>query len=268
MRIQRLLDPLRTAHHTGCVAVAESSERRQSGIVEISVLDRLALGQFYRTVLEPSVPRAELVTLDEICCAYLGEDAQPGAVMLAEGEPVAGLLGEIYPASGVLLIAYLVVRGSQRGRGRGTALLAETLATWQASLRPSLVLAEIDDPRFHAADADKGDPVARARFYDRTGARLLAMPYFQPSLRLGSPRVYDMLLICYGDGDSVPSETVITFLSEYFEACEGVQVLTNPEFQKLLNYARRDTEGIPLWSLDRYPDVTRFTTAFPQVKEN
>jgi GNAT superfamily N-acetyltransferase len=227
-------------------------------IVRTPALDRRTLERFYRGVLQPSFAPAELLTLDEACAEYLGDNAQPAALLLVGDEPVAGILAEVYPASGVLLVAYLAVHASQRGRGKGTALLRETVPGWQASLRPALILAEIDDPRFHGADIDRGDPIARARFYGRTGARMLAMPYVQPSLREGSPRVRDMLLICYGSlRESVPADVVSSFLNEYYAICEGPAVRFDPEFQALLRWAAGDGGRIPLWPVDRYADVPR-----------
>jgi GNAT superfamily N-acetyltransferase len=241
------------------VATTERPEGHPTVIVRTPALDRRTLERFYRGVLRPSFAPAELLSLDEACGEYLGDNAQPAALLLVGDEPVAGILAEVYPASGVLLVAYLAVHTSQRGVGVGTALFRETVPGWQASLRPALILAEIDDPRFHQADTGRGDPVARARFYARTGARMLAMPYVQPSLRDGSPRVRDMLLISYGTlGGSVPAEVVISFLNDYYSICESPAVHSDPEFQALLRWAAGDGERIPLWPLDRYADVPRF----------
>jgi GNAT superfamily N-acetyltransferase len=241
------------------------SRGQQTLIVETPALDRSMLERFYRSVLQPSFAEAELMTLEEICGAYLGAGAEPGALLLVDGEPIAGLLAETYPSSGVLLIGYLAVHRSYRGRGGGGHLLAEMLQKWQASLQPSLVVAEIDDPRFHHPDDDTGDPGARLRFWDRAGARLLAMPYFQPSLRSGSPRARDMLLIaCGAAGDAVPGAIVGGFLTEYFELCEGESALTDPEVLALLDWTSRDAGGVALWPLARFSDLPRFAGAQEQ----
>lgn len=231
-------------------------------IVETAALNQPMLERFYHTVLQPSIHAAELLTLEEICDAYLGPDAAPGALLVEDGEPIAGILGELYPASRVLLIGYLAVHHSRRSRGNGAALLAETLPKWQASLRPSLTIAEVDDPRFHAPDDKKGDPVARLRFYSRAGARLLAIPYFQPSLRPAFPRVRDMLLISYDIvDDAIPRHVLAAFLREYFEFCEGKAALTDPEVRTLMDWIGPDPERIALWPLDRFWDAPRLTSA-------
>lgn len=230
-------------------------------IVATSALDQPTLERFYRTVLQPSIPGDELLTLEEICGAYLGADAAPGALLLEDGEPVAGILAELYPISRVLLIGYLAVDRTQRGRGSGTTLLAQTLSQWQASLRPSLTIAEVDDPRLHPPDPDKGDPHARLRFYSRAGARLLATPYFQPALRPTSPRVHGMLLISFGIAeDTIPREVLARFLGEYFELCEGAAALTDPEVRSLLDWTGPDPDRIALWPLEKFCDIPLLTS--------
>jgi hypothetical protein len=244
-------------------------------IVEAPAFGQAALDGFYRDVLQPSFPPAELMTLDAVRSAYLGADAQPAALLISAGEPIAGILAETYPASGVLLIAYLAVHRARRSSGHGARLLAATLPKWRASWRPSLVLAEIDDPRYHAADADTGDPWARLRWWDRAGSRLLAMPYFQPSLGAGSPRARDMLLISCGPtgpagavgpagaaDDEVSGAVVAAFLNEYFECAEGASALTDPELLALLGWTRRRAGRVPLWPLERFPEIPRLAPSF------
>jgi hypothetical protein len=239
-------------------------------IVEAPAFDQPTLDRFYRDVLQPSFPPVELISLEAVRNAYLGAHAQPAALLIADGEPIAGILAETYPASGVLLIAYLAVHRAHRSSGHGARLLAATLPKWRAALRPSLVLAEIDDPRYHAADADTGDPWARLRWWDRAGSRLLAMPYFQPSLGAGSPRARDMLLISCGPadpagladpadpaGEEVSGAVVAAFLNEYFEGAEGASALTDPELLALLDWTRRRAGRVPLWPLERFPEIPR-----------
>lgn len=231
-------------------------------IVDAAQFDRPTLQRFCTDVLLPSFAAAEMVTLEEICGAYLGPEREPGALLVVDGEPVAGILAERYGTSGVLLVSYVAVHRSRRGRGDGMRLVTTMLPKWQDSLRPSLVLAEIDDPRFHAADIDTGDPDLRLRFWERAGWRLLAMPYFQPSLRAGSPRAKDMLLIVFGaDDPEVPGEIIASFLREYFVGCEGESALSDPDVLALLDWTRRDSGSIALWPLNRFPDLPRFTGA-------
>lgn len=152
----------------------------------------------------------------------------------------------------MLLVAYLVVAATARSGGIGARLLSR--AAPRRAPAP-LVLAEIEDPRCFAP-GDAGDPVARVRFYDRAGSRLLPLPYVQPSLRPGSPRVDGLLLIAIGaPGPDVDGSLVAAFLDEYYGVCEGEQVTrTDPAYLALRTAALGDEQGrlplLPLSALD------------------
>ncbi len=231
-------------------------------IKKLSELSEPVLESFYAEVLTPAFPPDELITWDELRGAAAA-DLGPGALVLDGETPLGGMLGEIYPRSGVLLLSYIAVRADARGRGIGQTLLTDVIPQWRAAIRPSLVIAEIEDPRFHQPNV-YGDPVARLRLYQRTGSRLLPMPFFQPSLRPGIPRVFDMLLICPGETmPTVPARTVSAFLDEYFELCEGSEArIVDPDYQELRRFAERGDGGrLPLWPLDRVREIPRFTEA-------
>lgn len=170
------------------------------------------------TVIDPS---AELAV---IAC---GED----------GRVLGGALGEWYPASGVLLLGYLAVRPGLRAQGVGGAVMTELRERWLD--RDSLAVLELDDPRYHEPHPDRGDPVARLRFYGRSGVELLDMPYFQPRLSNDLPRAYHMFLgvippIGVTLPPALPASRVTAFLSEYFEVCEGPAAHCDPELRQLL----------------------------------
>lgn len=220
-------------------------------LIETPHIERVHLETFFASVLSPSIPAEELMTLEEILDAYLGIDAEPAALLLDAGQPVAGSLAEIYPTSGVLLLAYLAVAPGYRGRGCGSILMDHTMQTWQSAFSPALTLAEVDDPRFHPADEGFGDPVARLRFYGRWGARLIVMPYFQPSLRPDAPRRRHMFLIAFGaEGEAVAGDAVGSFLREYVELCEGSDALRDAEVRALLGWT--ESARIELWPVDRF----------------
>jgi GNAT superfamily N-acetyltransferase len=236
--------------------------RARSGlkIRELSEVAESALESFYTEILIPAFPPDELITWDELrAAAAIGRD--PG-VLVFDGETLlGGMLGEIYPRSGVLLLSYIAVRPEARGRGIGQTLLTDVIPRWRAAIRPSLVIAEIEDPRFHQPNT-YGDPEARLRLYRRTGSALLPIPFFQPSLRPGLPRVFDMLLICVGETAlMVPAGIVSAFLDEYFEICEGGDVITaDADYRALRGFSERGDGGsLPLWPLDRVPEIPRFT---------
>lgn len=177
-----------------------------------------------------------------------------------DGLVIGGALGEVYPASGVLLLGYLAVRPGLRGKGVGSAVMAALRERW---LEPDTVaVLEMDDPRYHAPDADHGDPQARLRFYGASGVRLLAIPYFQPRLRRDLPRGYHMFLGVIPPAGAVlpaalPAQRVSAFLREYFEDCEGPAVRDDAEVRRLL-----DACGGALIDLVRTEDFARLPTGW------
>jgi GNAT superfamily N-acetyltransferase len=196
------------------------------------------LRELHDGVLRPSFRPEEYVSPEVI---KLGSKLAVIACA-ADGLVAGGATGEVYPASGVLLLGYLAVRPGMRGRGIGGALMAAIRERWLG--HDTLAVLEMDDPRHHAPHPDHGDPEARLRFYGTAGVRLLARPYFQPRLRAHLPRVHHMLLGVIPPAgaalpDSIPSMRVRAFLREYFEASEGSAVSADAEFLTLADAYRQ-----------------------------
>lgn len=104
------------------------------------------------------------------------------------GRVVGGAAAEYYRASGCMLGTYLYVRDDpgQRRRGHARRLLA-TAQQACGRLGPlAAVLAEVEWPdllpreRFTAAEIDGAR--SRLRFFERLGARRIAIDYVQPAL--------------------------------------------------------------------------------------
>ncbi len=230
-------------------------EQREQ-LVATADLDRDTFVEFYRSVLRPAFNDDELITLDEACASYLGGRADPGVVLFADGQPVAGILASTFRDSGVLLINYLAVRSDLRSHGYGARLIGAAVPQWLSTLRPALVVAEVERPDCHAPHAAAGDPSARLRFYERHGCLMLAMPYFQPALRPGAPRVPGMALITFGAGDGpVPNGLVSDFLTSYVAAAEGPEALADPQVRALLDWVAARRDGIDLLPPHRYAEV-------------
>lgn len=208
--------------------------------------DSPLLDSVYDELLVPAFPAHELVTaaeLRQILAAGLGWVS----AVVRDGRPDGAAVAEWSPDSGVLLLSYLAVRQNVRSAGIGGALMAEIRTGWQDRVHPLLTLAELEHPAAHTPDPARGDPSARLRFYARHGVRALAVPYFQPSLRPGAPRVPGMLLAqLTPTPDPVPAAPVRAFMTEYFEQCEG-GVPTDPATTAL--FAALSSEGIPLLPL-------------------
>ncbi len=204
--------------------------------------------QLYDELLEPAFPPTELMTYDELESAVEAGDVT-GLVLAEDDVPLAGVITEDFLDGQVTLLAYLVVSAGHRSRGLGSRLLDRACAPATA-----LVLAEIEDPRFHAADELTGDPAARLRFYQRYGSMLLPIPYAQPSLRPGMPRVEDMLLITIPSAiDPAPDldgTLVAAFLEEYFHTCEGVDVDSEPNYLSRRAAALGPAGSLALVTLD------------------
>ncbi|MEU2200501.1 GNAT family N-acetyltransferase [Isoptericola sp. NPDC019482] len=205
------------------------------------------LASLWHDVLAPSFPPEELTTFED-----LREGCRSGAQTAhgveRGGRVTAGIVASWSPGTRVLLVDYLAIAPGGRGGGLGGLLLDRSLAAWRAALGPAVVLAEVEHPAHHAAHARHGDPAARLRFYARHGARVLALPYFQPGMRgPGSPRVPAMLLVALdADGapagrspTSVPADPVRRFLAEHLLECEGTMV-GDAATRRLLDAAASD----------------------------
>jgi GNAT superfamily N-acetyltransferase len=226
----------------------------------------LAVGELadrvFHEVMVPAFPPAELVTLDEFR-AGLRDGAMEGSAVLGDDDRVLGAaVGEWSPASRVLLLGYLAVAAGVRAGGIGSRLHLHQLDRWREKYRPCLMLAEVERPDAHHTSEAYGDPTARLRFYGRHGARALDLPYFQPALGGGRPRVPGMLLLALhvdpelagpGGPETVAAEPVRTYLTEYLTLTEG-RVGDDPATAAML--APLDhPDGVRLLPVDRYAEI-------------
>ncbi|HEY5855919.1 MAG TPA: GNAT family N-acetyltransferase [Aldersonia sp.] len=200
----------------------------------------------YDEILKPSFPAEELVDRSELVEAIADPDERVCASLVVGPNAVvmAGMVGEWFGGSGVLLESYVAVRPGLRGSGIGTKMVQATVQGWIKRFDPMLVVGEVEDPR-HYFVSRYGDPVARLRFYSRLGGKVLPLPYFQPALRDGCDRVYNLLLMtfvvsprCLVGPDLVRASTVETFLQENIVASEGAIEYEDDDVRRLLAAAR------------------------------
>jgi hypothetical protein len=181
-----------------------------------------------------------------------------------DGEtPVGCVLGYPCPEARVLLIGYMAARPGMRSRGIGASLLDEAQRRWFGKPDFTLVVAEIDDPRFHPRRGDV-DPERRVGFYAAHGAQIIVGPYFQPRLEgEGKKRAYDMFLaILPGSGTvspprAMPARQIAEFLLEYFAgSAEGRDwpLAEDAEGRWLLDWYR-GRETVSLQPIGKYPEV-------------
>jgi GNAT superfamily N-acetyltransferase len=187
--------------------------------------DTSLIERVYRDILQPSFDASELEALDVLLDGLSGGISREcwGLCAMDGDTPVGCILGYPYPVSRVLLIGYMAIRPGLRSRGLGRTLLEEARRRWFGTAGLTLVLAEIEDPRYHPA-AGGIDPARRVAFYSRLAAQMVVGPYFQLQLKgEGKKRIYGMFLaVLYGgERASVSAPQLAAFLREYFMTAEG-----------------------------------------------
>jgi GNAT superfamily N-acetyltransferase len=220
------------------------------------------LGQIYQQILVPSFRPDELESIETIASPLSA--AQPtrdaAAAVDRSGTALGAAIGDWDPTSRVYLLTYLAVRPGVRSQGVGTQLMQHML-TLRRERGALLMLAEVDDPRRYPV-SDTGDPTARLAFYERFGARVLELPYFQPRLFPTSQRVHGMLLLVFDVDPAVLAgraepvmrgDALVTFLRGYFAATEGTDD-DDPERAQLFERAS-SPHGVRLLPVARYAEV-------------
>lgn len=224
---------------------------------DVSDLDHETFGHLYRDVLAPSFSAEQLFDEDMMRSQYLGGNpALFGSVAIRGGLPVAGALGEYHEPSHLVLLNYLAVRCDSRRGGLGERLLRHVLPQWRTSTSPDAILAEVEDPRYHES-GPHGDPAARLHFYERLGATLLPIPYFQPALGPRLSRVQNMVLICLHTREAgVPSKGLARFLDDYVGSCEGETAKnTDPDYRAMRDRITSWPDLVPTWPMSRLNDI-------------
>lgn len=212
------------------------------------------LERLYDEVLNPSFPVAEMVPRERLLprLAQEGSGVCCRVAVDGDGRGVAAIIGDVYPATRVLLLSYLAVLPGLRDRGIGSGLAREAVPRWIVRYQPVLAVAEVEDPRFHddGEAAGHGDPDARMRLYDGFGGLILPVPYMQPALSGRAERVHHLLLMAFHlesegcQGDRVDGELLVRFLTDYFTASEG-RTPDDAEFTALID-ACQQPGGVPL----------------------
>ena len=227
--------------------------------MEIRLLDERSdpgiLERLYDKVITPSFDPAEREPVDRLTAALAAGELRGAVAVTPEGEEVGALFLEWFADIRAALLCYFAVRPDLRGRGVGQRLVAVATPQWRAELRPHVVYAEAEDPRFHGGVADYGDGDARLRLYAGFGARRLAVRYFLPELMPGEGRLPDLLLLVAEADETVrptPGKfrgaAVADFLERYFARQEGPPRDDDPALQSLLAECRQ-AEYLPLLDL-------------------
>lgn len=223
----------------------------------------------YHEILEPSFDPDELETLDSLLDGLMpGGSDEVWGLCAMDGEKAVGcVVAYPYWRSGVLLIGYVAVRPGQRSHGIGGLLLDEARRRWYGKPGLTLVVAEVDDPRYHPPTGEI-DAERRVAFSARQGWQLVVGPYFQPRLKgPGKKRVYGLFLAVVdgsggsaGPGQSVSARQLAAFLLEYFETSEECGDWPQDEEGCWLLTWYRGRETVGLQPIDTYSEA-----GIPQV---
>jgi GNAT superfamily N-acetyltransferase len=223
--------------------------------VPLAALGPEVMEDVYRRLLEPTFPHEELITMQDFISAYGTNASDPSSVMLHADEPVAVMLGEWYVHRRFLLISYMSVLDEVRGLGIGTRFMTSVLPRWMAQSLGAVAIAEVDPPRGQPSYDGTSDPAARLRFYERHGARLVPVQYFQPAIHEDSERVGGMLLLRLDPSRTGSDGALYDFLAEYFARCEGPDALEDPAVKSLLMRARDVDLDSDLWPVSRWTEL-------------
>jgi GNAT superfamily N-acetyltransferase len=212
---------------------------------------------FYHTVMVPSFPPDELEAEEELVSGLRSGRSRVLVAVGQEGDVLGGAVGEYFPQSNVMLLAYLAVLPGGRGGGVGSKVLRAAQDDWTAEVSPRLIVLEVEDPRDFKGSEAFGDPVARVRFYERHGARALPLPYLQPALGPDTGRVPGLMLMVLGNdvpgaAGTVDGQHVAAFLTEYFEEFEGPARPGDTELELVLA-ACAWPGGLPLLTVAELP---------------
>jgi GNAT superfamily N-acetyltransferase len=228
-------------------------------VVDVRDSDSRYVPEFYRQVMAPSFPPDELETEEELVSGLRSGRSRVLVAVGTDGDVLGGAVGEYFPRSQVMLLAYLAVLPGGRGGGVGATVLQAAKDAWTAELSPRLIVLEVEDPRDFKGSEAFGDPVARVRFYERHGGRALPLPYLQPALGPDTGRVPRLMLMAFGNdvpdaAGTVDGQHVASFLAEYFEEFEGAARPGDTELELLLA-ACAWPGGLPLLTVDELPST-------------
>jgi GNAT superfamily N-acetyltransferase len=211
---------------------------------DIELFRKLYFGLF----LKEFTDKDEIVSF-EILLNQAIANAQPPmlkylCVIAVKGEKIiGGIIGDYYWRSNSGLIEYIVVDSEERGKRIASSLmtrLTDEMSERAKKYKHEMIdycFLEVENPvRFDDPELRK-NANDRLGFWEKVSAKTLEMQYIQPPLQEGkNPVDYLMLnVIIYSPNlktTSVPKQTEITFLHDYFKDCMNVEDIENNQYYK------------------------------------
>jgi GNAT superfamily N-acetyltransferase len=170
----------------------------------IEVTDPDALSAVHAELVVPNFPPAERGGVSEFVAAVMSGRSE--VLVASREEQLAGVaVSDCFPgAEDTVLLAWLAISPRARSGGLGGSLLQEAVARWSSR---GHVVAEIEFPDSTSAHPDHG-------------AMVIDLPYVQPSMGPGLPRIPMLLLLLPPQSgrapSSLPTEPLRRFMNAYF----------------------------------------------------
>jgi GNAT superfamily N-acetyltransferase len=192
--------------------------------------DNASIRRFHREIIGKCFPVDERGSAKGILA-----DVKAGncAVFLVEeGRKIlGGVVVNHYWSTGkkIMLLTWLAVQESQRGRNVGTLLVEEAVAYAKAN-EAALLLGQIEDPSmFEEEISAYGNPKKRVQFYTRFGCKRLEVPCYVPAFEVHQEPVRGIMLTMFplSQEQEIATEISLPELPVFVEELLGYE--TDPE---------------------------------------
>lgn len=165
----------------------------------------------------------------------------------------AGMVVEYYHSCRCILITYIVVAERYRKKGLARELLTEGLSNVRQLIEKGAgtpvkgIFFEVNNPLMTKAEDDSMQPWQRLAFFRKMGAKLIDIPYVQPSLGTDKGRVSNLHLCCFpvaAGRDVIPTDTILAFLDSFYKELGTEAPQSDEDFRTMKDsLMRQDEDG-------------------------
>jgi GNAT superfamily N-acetyltransferase len=192
--------------------------------------DKASVHKFHREVIGKCFPEDDRGSAKDILAeAKAGNCA---VLLVEEGRKIlGGAVVNHYWSTGkkIMLLTWLAVQESQRGRNVGTLLVEEAVAYAKAN-EASLLLGQVKDPSmFEEEISAYGNPKKRAHFYTRFNCKRLEVPCYVPAFEAHQEPLRGIMLTMFplSQEQEIATEVNLPELPVFVEELLGYE--TDPE---------------------------------------